>query len=100
MGNVDHAECYVELANAIVLQAFKDYRSTLWNLTRHPNDPDAARSKKSLERFFDSEWYKILTTVDAEILKHEEKKQVEIKRERWNRATVRQPVERQPALAM
>ena len=25
MGNIEYAECYAELANAIVLQAFKDY---------------------------------------------------------------------------
>lgn len=29
MGNVEYAECYAELANAIVLQAFKDYRKVL-----------------------------------------------------------------------
>lgn len=100
MENVDYAECYVELANAIVLQAFKDYRKSLWDLVRHPNDPDAARNKKRLETFFDSEWYKILTTVDAGILQHEAQKQVEIKRERWSRATVRQQMERRSVLAM
>ena len=30
MGNVEYVECYAELANAIVLQAFKDYRKALF----------------------------------------------------------------------
>lgn len=32
MQNVEYAECYVELANAIVLQAFKDYRKALFKM--------------------------------------------------------------------
>ena len=38
MGNVEYAECYAELANAIVLQAFKDYRKALFKLVQEPEE--------------------------------------------------------------
>ena len=50
-------ECYQELANAIVLQAVKDYR-----MTEDQQDLD------SLERFFRSEWFAVLTTLDPDFL--------------------------------
>ena len=50
-------ECYQELANAIVLQAVKDYR-----MTENQQDLD------SLERFFRSEWFAVLTTLDPDFL--------------------------------
>ena len=48
---------YQELANAIVLQAVKDYR-----MTENQQDLD------SLERFFRSEWFAVLTTLDPDFL--------------------------------
>jgi hypothetical protein len=48
---------YQELANAIVLQAVKDYRL-------HDNEQQLAR----IERFFRSNWFSVLTNVDPEIL--------------------------------
>lgn len=48
---------YENLANAIVLSAVRDYRNS--------------RSKdeiQSIERFFRSEWFSVLTSVDAEFL--------------------------------
>lgn len=38
MESVDYAECYEELANAIVLQAFKDYRKALFKLVQEPEE--------------------------------------------------------------
>lgn len=38
MGNVEYADCYAELANAIVLQAFKDYRKALFKLVQEPEE--------------------------------------------------------------
>ena len=52
MGNVEYAECYAELANAIVLQAFKDYRKALFKLVQEPEEWKHRSSKKKLERFF------------------------------------------------
>ena len=48
---------YQELANAIVLQAVKDYRL-------HDNEQELAR----IERFFRSDWFSVLTNVDPETL--------------------------------
>ena len=48
---------YENLANAIIVQAVKDYRQT-----RNPAD------RATLERFFRSEWFSILTKLDGEAL--------------------------------
>ncbi len=48
---------YQKLANAIVLQAVKDYRMT-----------DDERELKEIERFFHSTWFGVLTSVDPDLL--------------------------------
>ena len=48
---------YQALANAIIEQAVKDYRMT--------DDPD---DLAELEKFFRSEWYGVLTSLDTELL--------------------------------
>jgi len=48
---------YEELANAIVLQAVKDYRL-------HDDEPELA----SIERFFRSGWFGVLTNINPEML--------------------------------
>ncbi len=48
---------YENLANAIVLQAVKDYRLT-----------DDERELKEIERFFRSGWFGVLSKVDPEYL--------------------------------
>lgn len=48
---------YEELANAIILQACKDYRLT-------DNEDDL----KEIERFFHSEWFSVLTSLDPDLL--------------------------------
>ena len=85
MENVDYAECYEELANAIVLQAFKDYRKTLFKLVQEPEEWKHRSSKKKLERFFHSKWYRTLTDLNPEILMQEAKRQADINVERWER---------------
>lgn len=57
---------YEELANAIILQAVKDYRNA-----------QTAGAKSAIVRFFRSDWFKVLTKLEPEILitklKEEEK---------------------------
>jgi DNA-binding transcriptional regulator YhcF (GntR family) len=53
-------EAYEDLANAIIIQAVKDYRSAL----RTKN----ADSKKHIESFFKSEHFKGLTNISGEQL--------------------------------
>ena len=59
---------YQALANAIVELAVKDYKKALKRHYRFPNSEDYAADVKSLERFFRSGWYGMLTDLDAEYL--------------------------------
>ena len=59
---------YQRLANAIVEQAAKDYRSALKDLARDSDNAYIQDEVKSLERFFRSHWYGILTNVDGDYL--------------------------------
>jgi len=59
---------YEELANAIVLQAVKEYREALGILRFSPKDKDASISKDEIERFFYSGWFGLLTNIDPEML--------------------------------
>ena len=54
---------YQLLANAIVLQAVNEYREAL-----RQNDTAAKWKKINLRRFFRSDWFKLLTNVDGELL--------------------------------
>ena len=85
MENVDYAECYAELANAIVLQAFKDYRKALFKMVQEPDEWKHRSTQKKLERFFHSKWYRTLTDLDPAILMQEAKRQADINVERWER---------------
>ena len=59
---------YTELANAIVIQAAKDYRKALKTLKRYPRYEPAKAVVAEVEEFFRSDWYRMLTSVDAEML--------------------------------
>ena len=59
---------YTELANAIVIQAAKDYRKALKTLKRYPRYEPAKAMVAEVEEFFRSDWYRTLTSVDAEML--------------------------------
>ncbi len=59
---------FEEIANAIILQAVKDYRKALKQISQFPNDIIALSRKQDIERFFRSRWFEILTSIDPEIL--------------------------------
>lgn len=61
-------EHYTDLANAIILQAVKDYRKALKTHKRHPRYAPAKETIAEVEEFFRSEWYRTLTAVDGELL--------------------------------
>jgi hypothetical protein len=61
-------DLYERLANAIILQAVKDYRGALKRLEKYPNRGIDLYKKQEVERFFRSRWYSCLTTVDPEML--------------------------------
>ena len=47
---------YENLANAIILQAVKDYRVALKSLKVNPRNRTAQADKDEIERFFRSQW--------------------------------------------
>lgn len=59
---------YEGLANAIILQAVKDYRLALKRLRKNPRSQMAKDEKESIERFFYSGLFSALTDVDPEYL--------------------------------
>ena len=61
-------EAYSRLANAIVLQAVKDWRAARRKLKRKSHNESARIELESCERFFRSDWFTELTNVDGEIL--------------------------------
>ena len=59
---------YEALANAIVLQAVNDYRAALKKVKKNPNNRTTLDEALQIERFFRSQWYQVLTSVDGEYL--------------------------------
>ena len=60
---MEEIDGYYRLANAIILQAVNEYREAL-----RQNDTAAKWKKISLRRFFRSDWFKLLTNIDGELL--------------------------------
>ncbi len=67
---------YEALANAIILQAVTDYRKALKQLARTPDYKPALKDKRECEAFFQSQWFKVLTTVDGTRLMNQLQKEV------------------------
>lgn len=61
-------EPYQNLANAIILMAVKDYRDALKKLKKRPRYGPAKEIKNEVERFFHSDWYRELTSVDGNVV--------------------------------
>jgi len=59
---------YENLANAIVVKACEDYRAALKKIKHNPKNRNAIDEALSLERFFRSQWYQTLTSVDGDFL--------------------------------
>lgn len=73
-------EPYVSLANAIIVQSVKDYRVALQRLDRHPEKNDYKAEVNSLERFFCSSWYQMLTELDGNLLMRKIREKLEVAR--------------------
>ena len=59
---------YNNLANAIILQAVKDYRKAQRTLSLYPYNRAAQYESRSIEQFFRSGWFGVLSKVDPEYL--------------------------------
>ena len=58
-----------KLANAIVEQAVKDYRTAQARVKANPESADHAKVEvRQLERFFRSSWFEVLTDVDGRLV--------------------------------
>lgn len=68
---------YENLANAIILQAVKDYRMALKSLKANFRNRTAQADKAEIERFFRSQWYSALTDVNGEMLIRSLQKEVD-----------------------
>ena len=56
---------YETLANAIVVQAAKDYRAARRKLRKDPYNTKALHTVRDVEEFFRSDWFKVLTLMDG-----------------------------------
>ena len=59
---------FQNLANAIIIQAAKDYRLVIRMLAKNPQHSRAMEEKKELEEFFLSKYFDTLTSIDGEKL--------------------------------
>jgi hypothetical protein len=58
-------ENYSRLANAVIVQAVKDYRTAYSRMLRHPENGAERNEVIGQEKFFLSEWFAALTDVDG-----------------------------------
>ena len=56
------------LGNAVVEQAVKDYKDAIRRLKKNPKNRIDMLEALALEDFFHSDWYTLLTNVDADYL--------------------------------
>lgn len=61
-------DAYEKLANSVILQAVKDYRTARKKLKYHPKNKDAKLMIEDCESFFRSDWFAVLTSLDGEML--------------------------------
>ncbi|WP_294157773.1 hypothetical protein [uncultured Selenomonas sp.] len=59
---------YEALANAVILQAVRDWRDACRILKSYPENFSEEQKRKAVERFFRSDWFGILTDVDGRLL--------------------------------
>lgn len=68
---------YEALANAVVLQAVKDWREASAKLTRGRKNINAQAMKDECERFFTSSYFNTFTELDGNVLLMKLKQEVE-----------------------
>lgn len=59
---------YENLANAIIVQAAKDYHRALRTLKYNPHSRQALDEIQEIEQFFKSEWFTLLTDMNGGVL--------------------------------
>ncbi len=74
-------DAYEDLANAIVLQAVKDWRKAVKTLKKRPRYEAAKQMRDDCERFFRSDWFEELTSVDGSVILRKLKQEENIRDE-------------------
>ena len=59
---------YEALANAVILQAVRDWRDACRINKSYPENFAEERKRKDIERFFRSDWFSVLTNLDGRLL--------------------------------
>ena len=67
--------CWQELADAIIVQAAKDYRHTMKMLRENNQSTQLLIDQQRLEVFFRSDWFQQLTSLDGRQLLNELQKE-------------------------
>ena len=60
--------CWEDLANAIILQAVKDFRKACRRVYRKADDREAEKVVREVSWFFRSKYFSLLTTLDGPAL--------------------------------
>lgn len=77
MSTASSMDPYQELANAVVLQAVKDYRDAVKKLSRGKTNTAAELMKNECERFFKSGHFNIFTELNGKVLLSQLEKEAE-----------------------
>ncbi len=75
-------ENWKNLANAIIVQAVKDFRPAYRRLKKHPNDRAAQDTVKEITEFFCSQYFEQLTDLDGPALLHRVMREIDEKGKR------------------
>lgn len=75
---MNHFDPYESLANAIVIQAAKDYKTAYKKSQKRSKCKETQRELDNLESFFRSDWYRTLTSVDGEMIMERIRKECRI----------------------
>ncbi|MCR5844830.1 MAG: hypothetical protein K6G66_12880 [Oscillospiraceae bacterium] len=59
---------YEELANAVIIQAAKDFTAAYKRMKRFPNDTRAQDEVREITKFFCSQWFEVLSDADGPTL--------------------------------
>lgn len=72
-----NTEAYTQLAKEIILMAASDYKLALSQIKDNPKDGEAIHEALMIERFFRSDWYIALSSIDGEYMIRRLRKEVE-----------------------
>lgn len=72
-------ENYKNLANAIILQAVKDFQPAYRRLRKHPNDAKAQATVREITEFFCSDYFRALSDLDGPAVLHRVMREIDEK---------------------